>query len=126
MPGPTVTFAVGALQRLARALHLHRVFTVVFSPSDHNFKLRTAVLVLCSHRRSIIITVAVGLFCVSVVPLTCRTNVLTCYWGVLRLCLVLYSCILSLQVADDVCRTAAELSNARVCKQLHCIAKGYL
>jgi hypothetical protein len=36
------------------------------------------------------------------------------------LCLVLYSCILSLQVASDVRRKAAELSNAQVCKQLHC------
>jgi hypothetical protein len=36
------------------------------------------------------------------------------------LCLVLYSCSPTLQVASDLRRKAAELSNARVCKQLHC------
>jgi hypothetical protein len=45
---------------------------------------------------------------------------LNCSSRAVVLCLVLYSCILSLQVASDVRSKAAELSNARVCKQLHC------
>jgi hypothetical protein len=36
------------------------------------------------------------------------------------LCLVVYSCFPSSYVASEIRRTTAELSNAPVCKQLHC------